>query len=173
MADFTPLHRKLQLAIVAYLDSAIESTPVVAAEHDDKAPLPRIVVNCDALREVEPACGIFGGTVEITVVTSADDASVADNLAIAAAAQSELADETSVLGVLNAGAESRPISDLHLYELWPSGMRTETVDRSVRTRLDFGVVAVGRDAESPPPPCHGCDSCQVCDACESCDGCQV
>ena len=169
MADYTPLHRKLQLAIAAYLGAVVEGVGVVAAEHDDKAPLPRIVVNCDALREVEPASGIFGGTVEITVVTSADDASVEDNLSIAAAAQSELADEAAVLAALNAGAQSRPVSDLHIYELWPSGMRTEAADRSVRTRLDFGVVAMGIDALSPPPPCHHCDSCQLCDACQACD----
>ncbi len=144
--DYTPLHRKVELAIADYLGNLAALTPdVVTGEWDDAAPLPRVVVKCSGTTERVPQYGIFDATVEVTVVTSADDDTVPEHHAFCAIVQSNLFDKSAVLTALNVGGAGRPVEDLHIYNLWPSGMETETVERAVRTTLSWAVVAMGKD----------------------------
>lgn len=148
MPDHTPLERKAEAALVAYLQSILTALDLddlqVLPAYQDAAALatPRVVVSAQNFTPRSVALtGVMDGQLEVALISQTDDLTAAEHQTKAASILSWLLDLEVVRAALNTAADFH----CYLYQFHSAPFVTDAGDGTHTTTMTFNVIAQGMD----------------------------
>lgn len=151
----TPIKRKVEIALAAYLESLVlpelVGVPIAHGHRADKKKLPCVIVYAEKANENDefpPGTGVFDVTVKVFVLTQADDENVTAQDNRVAAVQASLFDNDAVCMALNALAsppDNRMVKDVHFYKIIETQEDEGRDDRHFGDVISYQVVCQGVD----------------------------